>query len=256
MDKSWAKDFAEIVFPAINEARFSVLYSENGSRPNTPVNVIVGSLMLKEYFGLTEEELLMSIYCNVQYQYALHLTQEEKPPVSDRTWSRFRERLLAYESKTGTDLMKAEMESLAKVMADHMQLRGEVKRMDSLMVASRCKRMSRLEIIYTVNANAVRLLNRLGVTELLPQGCSHYLNEDDLNEVIYRCRGEEAESRLQRVIDEAVALKKTLEDAGLTDKEEHELLSRVLEEQTVPAEEKGKNRRSAKDKKEISTDSL
>ncbi len=93
MDKSWAKDFAEIVFPAINEGRFSVLYSENGSRPNTPVNVIVGSLMLKEYFGLTEEELLMSIYCNVQYQYALHLTQEEKPPVSDRTWSRFRERL-------------------------------------------------------------------------------------------------------------------------------------------------------------------
>ena len=101
VDKSWAKDFAEIVFPAINEARFSVLYSENGSRPNTPVNVIVGSLMLKEYFGLTEEELLMSIYCNVQYQYALHLTQEEKPPVSDRTWSRFRERLLAYESKPG-----------------------------------------------------------------------------------------------------------------------------------------------------------
>ena len=256
VDKSWAKDFAEIVFPAINEGRFSVLYSENGSRPNTPVNVIVGSLMLKEYFGLTEEELLMSIYCNVQYQYALHLTQEEKPPVSDRTWSRFRERLLAYESKTGTDLMKAEMESLAKVMADHMQLRGEVKRMDSLMVASRCKRMSRLEIIYTVNANAVRLLNRLGVTELLPQGCSHYLNEDDLNEVIYRCRGEEAESRLQRVIDEAVALQKALEDAGLTDKEEYALLSRALEEQTVPAEEKGKNCRSAKDKKEISTDSL
>ena len=77
--------------------------------------------MLKEYFGLTEEELQMSIYCNVQYQYALHLTQMDRPPVSDRTLSRFRERLQAYESETGTDLMKAEMESLAKVMADHMK---------------------------------------------------------------------------------------------------------------------------------------
>lgn len=256
VDKSWAKDFAEIVFPAINEGRFAVLYSRNGSRPNTPVNVVVGSLMLKEYFGLTEEELLMSIYCNVQYQYALHLTQAEKPPVSDRTWSRFRERLLDYERETGADLMKAEMESLAKVMADHMHLRGEVKRMDSMMVASRCKRMSRLEIIYTVNANAVRLLNRLGVTEMLPQGMTHYLEEDDHNEVIYRCRGDEAESRLQRVIDEAVALKKALEDAELTDKEEYKLLSRVLEEQTVPAEETGKNRRAAKGKGEISSDSL
>ena len=256
VDKSWAKDFAEIVFPAINERRFSVLYSKEGSRPNTPVNVIVGSLMLKEYFGLTEEELLMSIYCNVQYQFALHLTQMEKPPVSDRTWSRFRERLLAYESETGKDLMKAEMESLARVMAEHMHLRGEVKRMDSLMVASRCKRMSRLEILYTVNANAARLLNRLGVTELLPQGSAHYLEEDDRNDVIYRCRGEEAESRLQRVIDEAVALKGALEDAELTDKEEYALLSRVLEEQTVLAEEAGKNRRCAKDRKDISSGSL
>lgn len=84
VDRSWARDFAEIVFPAINEERFAVLYSQEGSRPNTPVNVIVGSMMLKEYFGQTEEELLMSIYCNVLYQYALHLTQEEKPPVSDR----------------------------------------------------------------------------------------------------------------------------------------------------------------------------
>jgi hypothetical protein len=32
--KSWAKDFSEIVIPAINEERFSVLYSNNpASRP-------------------------------------------------------------------------------------------------------------------------------------------------------------------------------------------------------------------------------
>ena len=89
IDKSWAKDFADMVFPAINEERFSVLYSTEYSRPNTPVNVLVGSMLLKEYFGQTEEELLMSIYCDVLYQYALHLTQEEKPPVSERSWSRF-----------------------------------------------------------------------------------------------------------------------------------------------------------------------
>ena len=165
IEKSWAKDFSDVIFPAIHEDRFAVLYSAVGSRPNTPVNVLIGSMLLKEYFGLTEEELLMSIYCDVQYQYALHLTQEEKPPVSDRSWSRFRERLLNYEKATGIDLMKAEMESLARILADHMQLKGNVKRMDSLMVASRCKRMSRLEIIYTVNANAVRLLDRLGLLD-------------------------------------------------------------------------------------------
>ena len=59
---SWCKDFADIVFPAINEERFAVLYSNNNaSRPNTPINFIIGSLMLKENNGLTDDELVESI---------------------------------------------------------------------------------------------------------------------------------------------------------------------------------------------------
>ena len=55
---SWAKGFSEIIFPAINEERFSVLYSETkGSRPNNPVNAVVGSLILKELLRLTDDEL-------------------------------------------------------------------------------------------------------------------------------------------------------------------------------------------------------
>ena len=46
----WAKIFADELFPAIDEKRFSVLYSEQESRPNTPVNVIVGALIIKEMF--------------------------------------------------------------------------------------------------------------------------------------------------------------------------------------------------------------
>lgn len=46
---SWCRDFADIVFPSINEERFSVLYSSNKcSRPNTPVNFIVGALILRK----------------------------------------------------------------------------------------------------------------------------------------------------------------------------------------------------------------
>ena len=59
----------------------------------------------------------MSICCDVLCQYALHLTQEERPPASDRSWSRFRERLLQYEREGGIDLMKTEMESLAQIPA-------------------------------------------------------------------------------------------------------------------------------------------
>ena len=36
LERSWAKIFADEIFPAIDEKRFSVLYSDKASRPNTP----------------------------------------------------------------------------------------------------------------------------------------------------------------------------------------------------------------------------
>ncbi len=58
LEKSWAKIFADKVFPAIDENIFSVLYSKKASRPNTPVNVIVGALILKEALNVTDDEIV------------------------------------------------------------------------------------------------------------------------------------------------------------------------------------------------------
>ena len=61
--------FGEVVFPKINEERFAVLYSDHKfSRPNTPVNVIIGALIIKEMLGLTDEELFESILFDVRLQ--------------------------------------------------------------------------------------------------------------------------------------------------------------------------------------------
>ena len=46
LDNSWAKIFADEIFPNIDEERFSVLYSSKASRPNAPVNVIIGALII------------------------------------------------------------------------------------------------------------------------------------------------------------------------------------------------------------------
>ena len=213
IQNSWCKDFADIVFPAIDEQRFSVLYSGNSaSRPNTPVNVIIGALILKENGGLSDDELLEAICCDVRYQYALHTTHMLEQPVSDRTFSRFRERLYNYEVESGRDLLKEEMEHLAAVYADYMKLNTNIKRMDSLMIASRCKRMSRLEIIYTATANAIKLIHRLGYDELITADLQHYMNQDDYNQVIYYCKGEEVTTRLTKAIqDYRVRLKKDAE---------------------------------------------
>ncbi len=49
LNKSWAKPFSDIIFSNIDEMTFAPLYSEKrNSRPNAPVNVIVGALILKQ----------------------------------------------------------------------------------------------------------------------------------------------------------------------------------------------------------------
>ena len=74
LEKSWAKVFADELFPAIDEKRFSVLYSDKASRPNTPINVIVGALIIKEMFDYSDDEMVENLMLDLHLQYALHTT--------------------------------------------------------------------------------------------------------------------------------------------------------------------------------------
>ena len=71
LEKSWAKVFSDEIFPAIDEDHFRVLYSETASRPNTPVNVIVGALIIKELFDLSDDEVVENLMLDVHYQYCV-----------------------------------------------------------------------------------------------------------------------------------------------------------------------------------------
>lgn len=249
---SWAKGFSDVVFPAINEERFAVLYSDRkASRPNNPVNAIVGSLILKEMFNLTDDELPASILCDVRFQYALHTTSFKEQPFSDRTFSRFRERLYLHTLDTGVDLLQEEMEAMAEVFVRYLNINSSVKRMDSLMVSSSCKKMSRLEILYTCVANIVKSIHKTGENQLLV-GMGNYLKEEDRNEMIYHRKKEEISSRLQQVIGDANELISRLGD-HYSEFPEYQLLQRVLKEQT---EKTSDGKVVTKDKKQVSPQSL
>lgn len=251
LKNSWAFGFAEQVFPNIDEERFSVLYSENNaSRPNTPINVVIGSLMIKEMFGLTDEELLESILFDVRYQYAIHTTSFSEQPVSDRTFSRFREKVLQYEKETGVDLLKQEMYSLAECYREFLGISHSVKRMDSVMISSNCKVMSRLELFYACVSDMVSLIHRTGADDML-KGFENYLSVEDKNNTIYRCKPEEAQSRLEKVAADAVQLEK-FSNKAYGDFSEYQNLKRLLDEQIIINDEQ----LQLQDSKKIPADSL
>lgn len=117
LEKSWAKVFSDEIFPAIDEERFRVLYSENASRPNTPVNIIVGALIIKELFDLSDDEMVENLMLDIHYQYALRTTSFEEQPLSDKTLSRFRRRCYEYECAHGVDLFHDCVKDLSEKIA-------------------------------------------------------------------------------------------------------------------------------------------
>ena len=142
LKNSRATFFAEPVFPKIDEEPFAVLYSEKDSRPNTPVNVQIGALILKELHGLSDDGVFTAMLFDLRFRIALHTEDFEEQPMSDRTLGRFRERCRKYEEKTGADLIGNAVKTLSKEMAKLMRLDDSLKRMDSMMISSNIKRMS------------------------------------------------------------------------------------------------------------------
>ena len=98
LENYWAKVFADEIFPAIDEQRFSVLYSDKVSRPNTPVNVIVGALIIKELFDYFDDEMDENLMLDFRIRYALHTTSFEEQSLSEKTLSRFRKWCYDYET--------------------------------------------------------------------------------------------------------------------------------------------------------------
>ncbi|NLV85518.1 MAG: hypothetical protein GXY60_13225 [Spirochaetales bacterium] len=86
-------------------------------------------LIIKELFSYTDDDLLEATLFDVRYQYPC-----TQPALLNRR--SIRQRLYAYEKETGNDVMQDEMESLADVFVTMLGIRGQTKRMDSLMVAS------------------------------------------------------------------------------------------------------------------------
>ncbi|HHW38144.1 MAG TPA: DDE transposase [Bacillales bacterium] len=237
LQKSWAEDFYQNIFLGINEGRFSVLYSDNFSRPNRPVNILVSLLILKELHGLTDEQLIESLYFDYRYQYALGIEDFEKERICINTITNFRKRLVEHEVETKEDLLKQEVDELSNKLADLINLDKGMARMDSFMLSSSCKKLTRLELVYQVVQQLVQALNKLDPT-LVPESFKEYLKDGHRNSTLYHIKSNEAGSKLEQQMDNAAELYQYASKIiDCREMKEFQLLTRLLQEQCIETEE-------------------
>lgn len=236
LDKSWAKIFAEEIFPAIDEKRFRVLYSDNASRPNTPVNIWVGALIIKEIFGISDDEIVENLMLDPRYQYALHTTSNEEQPLSDKSLSRFRKRCYDYETSYGVDLYHDCITDLGSKIAKMMEINPRIKRMDSLMIAANIRRLSRIELLYTCVAKLVLCLEKKEQSDFVKENdLLHYCDSNDFNRVFYYSNDNDTAESLETILKDADTLLKFCA-SDFEEETEYQLLVRCLSEQTMVEE--------------------
>ena len=154
---SWAGTFREEFFARLQEEPFAVLYADIASRPNVPVNVLVGLDVLKAGYGWNDEELYDHFLYDLQVRYALGFAGLSDGDFELRTLYNFRRRLSQYNLEQGTNLLAAAFVAITDQQITALALRTGQQRMDSTQIASNIVIMSRLQL----TVEAIQRLHRL-----------------------------------------------------------------------------------------------
>lgn len=177
---------------------------------------------------------------DLHLQYALHTTSFVEQPVSDKTLSRFRKRCYDYETLHGVDLYRDCVKDLSDKIAKIMKLNGRIRRMDSLMIESNIRFLSRMELIYTCISKLVVYLTKKQ-PDIIPEQLKYYVNPNDYNRLFYYQRNDDMEAIIQRLLTDSDCLLH-LCGTDFEDVMEYQLFIRCLSDQTVVENEKRRMR--------------
>ena len=137
MRRSWAQVFRKEALPLIDEERFAEMYSADMGRPNRAVQTVLGVLVLKEMFDLTDIEALEELEFNLLWHHALGLGMEEAH-LAQKTLHNFRVRLMEHD---GGRLAFCETTDR---MIEALGLRTGKQRVDSTHIMSNIAVLTRL----------------------------------------------------------------------------------------------------------------
>src|SRR5699024_12408524 len=99
------------------------------------------------------------------------------------------------------------------------------------------KKMTRIELIYTVIRNMVRELNNVSGL-VIPESFSPYLKKGHKNETIYKTKSTEESSKLESLIQQAHELYEWVQEQSVAlDTDDFKHLSRLLNEKSVKSED-------------------
>jgi hypothetical protein len=230
LEKSWADTFYREFFCRIDEEPFVIVYSDEDSRPNIPVNVLVGFETLKAGFGWSDEEAYDHFCFDVQVRYALGYRGLSEGHFDLRTVYNFRQRVSQHMQETGENLIERAFEQVSDDQIMAFNLKTNKLRMDSTLIASNIRQTTRLQLLVEVLQRVQRMLDE-GDQQRYADDFAVYLKGSS-GQYIYSIKREEYAGHLQRVGELMHKLVAELQ-ARYADEPAYQVLERVFKEHFV-----------------------
>lgn len=188
--QSWAGAFYDECFCRICEDDFAVLYADCPSRPNIPVNVLVGLEILKAGLGWSDEELYDAFAFNVQVRYAVGYRNLGEGDFDLRTLYYFRQRLACYHQEHDVNLLDKVFQAITDQQLAAFGVRTGTQRLDSTQIASNIRDVSRLQLAVEAIQRLHRLLDE--AERAAYADCLAPYVEREPGQYAYRVKGREA----------------------------------------------------------------
>jgi hypothetical protein len=230
LSASWAQTFYDMVFMHIDETPFATLYSDKVSRPNVPVNLLLGLEWISSQSNWSDDEAMDHYYFDVQVRYGLGLRELGEQHFDIRTLYNFRRRLLEHYDETGQDLLTDAFRGITDEQIAKLRLSMKHVRMDSTQVTSNIRDYSRLQLLVEVLLRVQHMLSPADQAAYSETFGPYMRGSSD--QYVYRVRRPEGAEQIQRIGQIMHELLQSLKP-GYGRRADYALLQRVFDEHFV-----------------------
>jgi muramidase (phage lysozyme) len=150
--------FYELIFCNIREEDFACLYSTIESRPNAPVNCLVGALLLMARRRWSYSELFQQIRFDLLTKTALGLQHLDEMPFIEATIFNFQNRLNDYFADSGNNLLEKAFDGLTARQMRELGIKSDIQRADSFQAGSNIRNYTRLQLLVEMLIRVHRVL--------------------------------------------------------------------------------------------------
>jgi hypothetical protein len=255
LDEGWPGLFRNQLLCELPVTEICSFFREDFGRPSKELYTVLGVLLLQQTMDLCDEETIEQLAFNIQWHYALNITEESDSAkyISEKTLWSMRQRL------TEHDLDRLMLDKITDKLAVVFKVNTDKQRIDSMHIRSNMRRLGRVSIFsQTISKFLVNLKrhHRNLFDTVSPQIRDRYMGQKALT-AFSLVKPSEAEKTLQMVSSDLFDLIEQFKDAPkVCDMHSYKLMKRLLNEQCNVDRSNGGPKVKVKAPKQVPSNSL